>query len=175
MQKPNNRSGGALPTSPVASTSAHRRSLSPSVPGASTTSAPQASRGAADSTKRHQYNSSYSPENHGAFRRRRSAARTDLTLIKGILAKALAGKGIDKKIERYEFVLHWEKIVGERLAEVSKPDYISRRTLIVRVLHPVWAQEFAFMKMNLLRQLAPYLVRGDVVDDMIFRVGPFEE
>jgi predicted nucleic acid-binding Zn ribbon protein len=100
---------------------------------------------------------------------------TDLTLIKGILAKALAGKGIDKKIERYEFVLHWDKIVGEKLAEVSKPDYISRKTLIVRVLHPVWAQEFTFMKGSLLRKLAPYLQRGDVVDDMIFRVGPLEE
>ncbi len=109
------------------------------------------------------------------YRRRRSGVPTDLTLIKGILAKALAGKGIDKKIERYEFVLHWDKIVGEKLAEVSKPDYISRKTLIVRVLHPVWAQELTFMKIHLLRKLAPYLKRGDVVDDMIFRVGPLQE
>lgn len=109
------------------------------------------------------------------FRRRRGGVRTDLTLIKGILAKALAGKGIDKKIERYEFVLHWDKIVGPKLAEVTKPEYISRKTLIVRVMHPVWAQECAFMKMNLLRKLAPYLKRGDVVEDMIFRVGPLHE
>jgi hypothetical protein len=121
------------------------------------------------------YKSSYSQDSRGSFYRRRSAAPTDLTLIKSILAKALAGKGIDKKIERYEFVLHWDKIVGEKLAEVSKPDYISRKTLIVRVLHPVWAQEFTFMKGTLLRKLAPYLKRGDVVDDMIFRVGPLEE
>lgn len=119
--------------------------------------------------------SGYSSEARVPYRRRRSGVPTDLTLIKGILAKALAGKGIDKKIERYEFVLHWDKIVGEKLAEVSKPDYISRKTLIVRVLHPVWAQEFTFMKGALLRKLAPYLQRGDVVDDMIFRVGPLEE
>lgn len=110
----------------------------------------------------------------GHFRRRQRGVKTDLTLIKGILSKALAHKGIDKKIERYEFILEWGKIVGAKLAEVSKPEYISRRTLIVRVLHPVWAQEFAFMKPNLLRQLAPYLKRGDVVDDMVFRVGPLE-
>ena len=117
----------------------------------------------------------YTSSHPAPYRRRRSGVPTDLTLIKGILAKAPAGKGIDKKIERYEFVLHWDKIVGEKLAEVSKPDYISRKTLIVRVLHPVWAQEFTFMKGNLLRKLAPYLQRGDVVDDMIFRVGPLEE
>jgi len=125
-------------------------------------------------TRSNTYNSSYSQEHRAPYRRRRGVP-TDLTLIKGILANALAGKGIDKKIERYEFVLHWDKIVGEKLAEVSKPDYISRKTLIVRVLHPVWAQEFTFMKVNLLRKLAPYLKRGDVVEDMIFRVGPLEE
>jgi predicted nucleic acid-binding Zn ribbon protein len=118
---------------------------------------------------------SYASQFRVPYRRRRSGVPTDLTLIKGILAKALAGKGIDKKIERYEFVLHWDAIVGEKLAEVSKPDYISRKTLIVRVLHPVWAQEFTFMKGTLLRKLAPYLKRGDVVEDMIFRVGPLEE
>lgn len=119
--------------------------------------------------------SSSRSEFRAPFRRRRPGVRSDLTLIKGILSKALAGKGIDKKIERYEFVLHWEKIVGLKLAEVSKPEYISRKTLIVRVLHPVWAQECTFMKTTLLRKLAPYLKRGDVVEDMIFRVGPLHE
>lgn len=115
------------------------------------------------------------PSEHGPLRRRRAGVRTDFTRIKGILAKALAHKGIDKKIERYEFILHWDKIVGERLAEVSKPEYISRRVLLVRVLHPVWAQEFTFMKSSLLIKLAPYLKAGDVVEDMIFRVGPLNE
>lgn len=112
---------------------------------------------------------------HAPLRRRRPGIHTDFTRIKGILAKALAHKGIDKKIERYEFILHWDKIVGERLAEVSRPEYISRRVLLVRVLHPVWAQEFTFMKSSLLIKLAPYLKSGDVVEDMIFRVGPLEE
>lgn len=131
---------------------------------------------AAQGVRSGQRSSSYNnSESRAPFRRRHRGVRTDLTLIKGILAKALAGKGIDKKIERYEFILHWEKIVGAKLAEVSKPEYISRKTLIVRVLHPVWAQECAFMKTNLLRKLAPYLKRGDIVEDMIFRVGPLQE
>jgi len=153
--------GGALPNSASERT--------PSQPQSNERTGPQNS-----PRRRNSYPSSYSPEYRGTFRRRRGVP-TDLTLIKGILAKALAGKGIDKKIERYEFVLHWDKIVGEKLAEVSKPDYISRKTLIVRVLHPVWAQEFTFMKAMLLRKLAPYLKRGDFVEDMIFRVGPLEE
>jgi predicted nucleic acid-binding Zn ribbon protein len=127
---------------------------------------PHATGGGQDGTTSNPY------EHRQSYQRRRSGIRTDLTRIKGILAKALAGKGLDKKIERYEFILHWESIVGEKLAEVSKPEYISRRALIVRVLHPVWAQELTFMKPTLLRKLAPFLKRGDVVDDMVFRVGP---
>jgi len=111
----------------------------------------------------------------GPPRKHRLGVATDFALIKGILAKALAGKGLDRKIDRYEFILHWDKIVGEKLAEVSRPEYISRRALIVRVMHPVWAQELTFMKAHLLRKLAPYLKRGDLVEDMIFRVGPLAE
>ncbi len=162
MERINKFLGGALPSAPSGVAKNQ-----PQPTGAQNSSEP----GSAN----RQYRSSYSSESKPPLRYRRKGVRTDLTLIKGILAKALAGKGIDKKIERYEFILHWDKIVGEKLAEVSKPDYISRKTLIVRVLHPVWAQEFAFMKTSLLRKLVPYLKRGDVVDDMIFRVGPLEE
>ncbi len=106
-----------------------------------------------------------------AMRRRRIGPRTDLTRVKGILAKALAFRGLDKKVERYEFILHWREIVGERFAEVSKPEYISRRTLLVTVSHSAWAQEMAFVKPVLLQKLAKHLKRGDSVGDMAFRVG----
>lgn len=119
--------------------------------------------------------SSFGSDRAAPMRRRRLGVSTDFAVIKGILSKALAGKGLDKKIDRYEFVLHWDKIVGEKLAEVSKPEYISRSALIVRVMHPVWAQELTFMKAHLLQKLAPYLKRGDRVDEMIFRIGPLAE
>lgn len=135
----------------------------------STTGQQSSTTGQKASSSRSTYRGDYKP-----IRYRRAGVSTDFAKIKGILAKALAFKGIDKKLERYEFILHWDKIVGERLAEVSKPDYISRKVLIVRVLHPVWAQEFTFMKVGLLHKLAPFLKRGDVVEDMIFRVGPLE-
>lgn len=106
-----------------------------------------------------------------APRRRRIGGRSDLTLVKGILAKALAYKGLDKKVERYEFILHWREIVGDKIADISKPDYISRRALIVTVKHSAWAQELTFQKQVLLQKLARYLKKGDLVNDMVFRVG----
>lgn len=104
-------------------------------------------------------------------RRRRAGASSELTLIKGILSKALAQKGLERKLERYEFVLHWTEIVGEHAAQVARPECIVNRALIVRVANSVWAQELAFMKPVILQRLTPYLRSGDIVTDIIFRVG----
>jgi len=105
-------------------------------------------------------------------RRRRSVGvATDLTNVKSILSKVLSHRGMDKRVERYEFILHWHSIVGSRLAEVTKPDCIRNTTLIVNTLHSVWAQELTFMKPMLLQKLSHYLKPGDVVTDMVFRVG----
>lgn len=102
--------------------------------------------------------------------RRRGGVPTDLTKVKAILSKVLSHRGLDKKVERYEFVLHWHEIVGARLAEVSKPDCIVNRRLIVNVLHPAWAQELTMIKPVLLESLAKFLRPADIVNDMVFRV-----
>ena len=99
-------------------------------------------------------------------------ARSDLLLVKSILSKALARRGLEKKIERYEFILHWKEIVGESLVLVCKPECLSRNTLIVRVINSGWAQEIGFMKPLILQRLSKYLPSGDLVDDIHFRVGP---
>lgn len=103
--------------------------------------------------------------------RRRYGVKSDLTAIKAILSRALAQKGLEEKVERYEFILHWPEIVGETLAKISKPDYIARKVLLVTVAHSAWAQELTFLKPTLLRKLSLYLRKGDVVEDMVFRVG----
>ena len=107
-------------------------------------------------------------------RRKRIGPPTDLTRIKGILSRVLAHRGLDKKVERYEFILHWRSIVGEKLAEVTKPDCIRNKTLFVNVVHSVWAQELTFMKPMLLQKLSHYLKPGDIVSDIAFRIGHFE-
>lgn len=104
--------------------------------------------------------------------RRRSGVSTDLTKVKSILSRVLSHRGLDKRVERYEFILHWHTIVGERLAEVSKPECIVNKQLIVNVLHPAWAQELTMIKPVLLESLARFLKPGDVVRDMHFRVRP---
>lgn len=118
--------------------------------------------------------SRYSKENPGAWRKRRGGhVVSDLTKAKGVLSKVLAFRGLDRKIERYGFVLQWEKIVGKRLAEVTRPEFIRNRTLVVSVLHSTWSQELALMKPTLIKSLARYLQPGDIVRDMVFQVRDF--
>lgn len=126
-----------------------------------------------DSAKKVPGNSDqYSRSNSWQPRRRRTAGvATDLTTVKSILSKVLSHRGMDKRVERYEFILHWHSIVGSRLAEVTKPDCIRNKTLIVNTPHSVWAQELTFMKPMLLQKLSHYLKPGDVVTDIVFRVG----
>ncbi len=118
--------------------------------------------------------SQYLKENPGKWRKRRSGhVVSDLTKAKGVLSKVLAFRGLDKKIERYGFVLKWERIVGKRLAEVTRPEFIRNHTLVVSVLHSTWAQELTMMKPSLIKSLARHLQPGDIVRDMVFQVRDF--
>jgi hypothetical protein len=150
---------GAVP--PASAVATHPKAASPSQPTHTETPTPKASSAGQRYTR-------------SDSRARRYGPRSELTLVKGVLSKVLAKKGLEKKVERYGFVLYWSDIVGEQLAQVSRPECISRRALIVRVSHSTWAQELAFMKPVLLAKLAHYLMPGDIVEDMIFRIGVLE-
>ncbi len=165
MEKINSILGSVVSKQPSSTTTPNTTSSSRSV-------AAHASTSPANGDKTRSTDGEYtSKREYYPQRRRRAGVHTDLTKIKGILSKVLAYRGLDKKVERYEFILHWRSIVGERLYEVTKPDCIRNRTLFVHVLHPVWAQELTFMKPVLLQKLVHYLKPGDVVSDIVFRVG----
>ena len=92
------------------------------------------------------------------------------TAVEGILSKVLARHGLDVDIARYSFVKHWKEIAGERFASVTKPEGMHGKVLIVRVPNSVWAQEITFAKQDILARLAPFLVDGEEIEDLILRV-----
>ncbi len=116
------------------------------------------------------------PKNPGTYRtpeeRRIFRKRGDLTAVRGILQKVLAHRGLADKVSRYEFVMHWEEIVGSAFASVSKPDCVLKNTLVIKVISPGWAQEMGFLKPILLQKIARFMPSGQAVTDVTFRVGP---
>lgn len=103
--------------------------------------------------------------------------RPQPTLIRGILGRALDRYGISKDLARYQFVIHWEKIVGKEIASRAKPECITNGTLIVHVTSSAWAQELSFQKPVILSRLRRFLQTQDVAEasmvrDVMFRVDP---
>jgi predicted nucleic acid-binding Zn ribbon protein len=105
-------------------------------------------------------------------RSRAFAPRGDLTAVRTILEKVLNRRGLGERVQRYEFMQHWDKIVGGALAAVCKPEYLSNKTLVVRVLNSGWAQELAFLKPIVIQKVCGYLPKGKGIEDVVFRVGP---
>jgi len=89
----------------------------------------------------------------------------------GILRSALRTVGIDREMARYNFVLHWHEIVGEKLALITRPECLRQNTLVVRVKDSTWAQELSFLKPMILKRLAKFMETDDRIDDVVFYVG----
>ncbi len=90
-------------------------------------------------------------------------------VVQGILRSALKRRGLDQKIARYEFVLHWAEIVGEEIAKRAHPEKIRGNTLVVRVSNAAWAQELSFQKSIILRRLHKFLEDETIVRDIVFQ------
>jgi hypothetical protein len=105
------------------------------------------------------------------YNRRRSPEAAKLIL------KAVLGQyGLDKKLERYEFIWRWAEVVGEDIAKRTKPESIQGNALIVRVESSAWAQELSLQKNVILRRFREIfkqdaLKKGYVVNDIRFYVA----
>ena len=87
-------------------------------------------------------------------------AKTTPQKAQGILSAALRKHGLDEKIARYNFVLHWAEIVGDELAQVCSPSGITAGVLFVKVPSSVWAQELSFQKSVLINRLNRFLIEN---------------
>jgi len=95
---------------------------------------------------------------------------------KQILRSVLGQYGLDKKLERYEFIFRWREIVGEEIARRAIPEAIHGSVLIVRVESSAWAQELSFQKNVILKRYKmackdDALQKQHPVNDIRFYVG----
>ncbi len=76
--------------------------------------------------------------------------------VRKVLNLALRRHGLNQRIARYQFVLHWSEIVGEDIARRTRPECVQGTELVVRVSDSVWAQELSFYKEKILGRLKEY-------------------
>lgn len=85
-----------------------------------------------------------------------------------IVSSVLDHLGISKKIKQYEVIDLWPKIVGPKIAEVTKVDRIEGDKLFVAVSTSTWRNELMFLKQELIEKVNASLEQK-VISDIIFR------
>lgn len=100
-----------------------------------------------------------------------AVAKTSFEGIEAVLKSALHQYGIDEDIARYRFVNHWSEIVGESIAQRTRPECIRNGQLVVRVVDSTWAQELSFRREAILKRLQRFLGADETVTDVRFYVG----
>jgi predicted nucleic acid-binding Zn ribbon protein len=65
----------------------------------------------------------------------------------------------------------WEKIVGEIIAENTRPAALKEKTLLVHVNSSPWLHHLHFLKEEIVRKVNDTLNK-DLIEDILFKIGP---
>jgi hypothetical protein len=85
------------------------------------------------------------------------STKKDLTKI-GVIVDNLEGQfRLRDKAREYQALKQWKDIVGERIAEHSRPLYIAENHLFVKTDGSVWSQEISFLKNEILKNINDFL------------------
>jgi predicted nucleic acid-binding Zn ribbon protein len=87
-----------------------------------------------------------------------------------ILNRLTDRMGIAARLEKEKAVVLWGEAVGEGIARRSKATSVRGNTLFVMVQNSMWLQELALLKEGIIAKINS-LAGGDVVNDIVFRVG----
>ena len=75
--------------------------------------------------------------------------------------------GIKKKLQEYDAVVCWEKVVGERIAQMTTATRILQGVLFVHVKTSTWRNELTLRKKEIIDKLNA-VIGMDIVKDIKF-------
>ena len=85
--------------------------------------------------------------------------------LKSALNAALKQEGLDRAVHQSKALFMWEEVVGRTVAKNCTPEEVKHGTLIVRALTPVWRNEIAIKKKEILEKLNTKLGK-EIIKDM---------
>jgi predicted nucleic acid-binding Zn ribbon protein len=88
--------------------------------------------------------------------------------LNSILETSIRSLGLSHGIAQGKVLNEWNTIVGEHIANVTKPERFDKDTLIISVTSSAWRNELLFYKENILKKIAT-LVGDGIVKDLRFR------
>jgi predicted nucleic acid-binding Zn ribbon protein len=70
-----------------------------------------------------------------------------------LVSSALKGLGLEGKIEEARLRAEWERVVGEAIAQRSRPLKVRGGTLLVEVRNSTWMNEIQFHRSEIVRKV----------------------
>ena len=70
-----------------------------------------------------------------------------------VLNRTLTSFGIQKAVKRYRALYIWDKVVGERIAKVTKAQRMSDGKLFVEVKNDSWRNELVYYKKDIVNKI----------------------
>ncbi len=90
--------------------------------------------------------------------------------IGDILGKLVKDLNMDKKMKVFKIFNHWEDIVGQQIAEKSKPEKLKDGILFVSVASSTWANELNLMSQQLILKVNSF-TGLKVIKDIRFKAN----
>ena len=84
--------------------------------------------------------------------------------LKSALNAALKREGLDRAVRQSEALFIWEEVVGKSVAKNCTSEEVKHGILIVRALTPVWRNEIAIKKKEILEKLNTKLGKETIKD-----------
>lgn len=84
---------------------------------------------------------------------RRAVKRNSTIRVGDLLAGALKELGLEGKLEEGRLREQWPRIVGEAIAQRSRPATVRGVTLIIEVENNVWMNEIQFQRSEIIRKI----------------------
>jgi predicted nucleic acid-binding Zn ribbon protein len=94
--------------------------------------------------------------------------RSSIEPIGSALDELVKGLGIQKKLQEYDAVIYWERVVGERIAQMTTATRILQGVLFVHVKTSTWRNELTLRKKEIIGKLNN-VIGIDVVKDIKFQ------
>ena len=87
-----------------------------------------------------------------------------------VLRERIAALGWDRRLREEEVLTGWDEAVGPQIAAHARPSHVVNRRLTVVTESPVWTQQLALLKPELLRRIAACF-GPESVTDLYFVTG----
>ncbi len=88
--------------------------------------------------------------------------------ISSAIDELVNGLGIQKKLQEYDAIVYWEKVVGDRIAQMTTAIRIKQGILFVHVKTSTWRNELTLRKKEIIDKLN-IIIGVDVVKDIKFQ------